>query len=678
MANKYCLLYKGTWTEITEDDYFTYKESGSQVYIEKNGPCGTSKGSKPKVDQNPVPDNKKKKTTPVPVPKKVCTDKNGNTISNSGFEPEFKTVEGLKQFKNYLIKYYPSYVIAEGGVDQLNSATINDCMLMRLFYTGDPDKSYYAIGRLIYPDWKKEVGGYMNSDSKTKDEFDKWKKGGETSDEEENTNFSEADWQVLIDNGQVSNKAIIRNFQGIYVLYYKYDENGEMVSFDDLTTDNKLAINTMIKNIVADKNTYIFWKPPVKNSDPETNTKFPLLSKRYKFIVEYDANNNPSLSPEEMKKFGPIRAPKTKIDESLFKNFILEKIREKNGLLGNLYEVTTITSTKKQTIDFEGNDLETNPKDGSQKTVDDVFGLNSIVDVTARKIQYEEFTPILQNYLNEESRSDYFAEWNKVGKELKSSMTLKIPELSDIKVEFHNKEITNSNEILVSETTDINQYTQRYFYELLKIKGDPAVNTATIYLPIRSTTPQKTVVGKCDIKKCRTDLIDYLRLGFTKSYTPKNTQELEDRWRNLCNCNASGCFEAFKRRGKLAGTGFEEKGYSRDKINVDPSDSEKNELILIKDVLPKYKFQNNRNLSWKEITELIRGDQYPIAGGEAQIDSDLRIPNFGLPGSWCDLNLSLKESFDERIDNKLLESIKDKNKKESIIENVLKNLLKDK
>ena len=54
---------------------------------------------------NPIPDNKKKKTIPTPAPKKVCTDEYGNTISNDKFEPELKTVEGLKQFKNYLIKY---------------------------------------------------------------------------------------------------------------------------------------------------------------------------------------------------------------------------------------------------------------------------------------------------------------------------------------------------------------------------------------------------------------------------------------------------------------------------------------------------------------------------------------------------------------------------------------------
>ena len=212
-------------------------------------------------------------------------------------------------------------------------------------------------------------------------------------------------------------------------------------------------------------------------------------------------------------------------------------------------------------------------------------------------------------------------------------------------------------------------------------------------MPQLQTTNQKTVIGKCDVEKCRTDLIEYLRLGFQKAYVPPNEQERYDKMINICNCNAAGCFEAFKSRGKLAGAGFENKGYNREKLNVDQSATDKNVFsvdsgtnTVPKEHLPRYNQTFNRNLTWNEIASYIRGDEFKVKGGRpGSFDSDLRIPNFGKPEGWCSDNLNLasvpetqKESFDKRIDKKLLETIRNKNKKESIVENILRNILKDK
>jgi antitoxin component YwqK of YwqJK toxin-antitoxin module len=241
-----------------------------------------------------------------PAPKNVCNDKYGNEISNSKFESEFFETEGLKHFKKYLLKYYPDFVESEGGVEKLDKATVNDCMLIRLFYTGDPNKNYYAIGDLIYPDWKKYVGGYINSDSKSKEEFDKWKKGG---DEGDNTDFSVTDWQTLIDNGQISNKGIIRKINNTFVLVFKYNDEEKKVLFDDIRTDNKLDFRNMIKNINDGTYSYSYLKPPVKNDDPKTKSLYPLKSKRYVSIVKYDSNNDEYLSFIYDTEVG-IKAPK--------------------------------------------------------------------------------------------------------------------------------------------------------------------------------------------------------------------------------------------------------------------------------------------------------------------------------------------------------------------------------
>ena len=363
------------------------------------------KAKKVTTKPSPKPDNNKKKTTPAPISKNVCKDEYGHTISNDKFGSEFKEVEGLKQFKNYLIKYYPSYVMKEGGVDQLKSATINDCMLIRLFYAGDPDKQSLAIGDIIYDDWKKHVGGWQNVTSKSVDEFDRWKKGGKTSDEGENTNFSAADWQTLIDNGQVSNKAIIRNFQGIDVLYMKYDKDGNRVTFDDLI-DNNLDVKTMIKNINDGTNSYAIIKPPIKNdgSNPTFQTSdYSLRSKKYSLTVKYDANNNAYLEPSSSSKYTYFVKQKSKIDESRFKKFLLEKIKEKKEYKTIFVEDirTPVPSGQPSDVDRDNDeDFETKPKvlDGAQKPEDDIFGLNSIKNKDARKIRYEHRKNKIRNY----------------------------------------------------------------------------------------------------------------------------------------------------------------------------------------------------------------------------------------------------------------------------------------
>jgi hypothetical protein len=671
--------------------------------VDDLGLCYSVVSPKPdiKPNPNPKPENKK----PEPKPSNVCKNAYGSEISNSGLLVIAKNSNGLEQFKKFLLKYYSQLVIDElGSTDKLNSLTTNDCSLIKLYHSGDPDLKSWKVGGTIYTTWTEYVGGYLNSDSKTKEEFDKWRKntgsGNQSTDDGDNINYSSNDWQTLIDNGQISNKGKLISWDGVNVMLFKYDKDENRVDIkDDIKADGKIDTQKIISNINDNKNIYKYFKYPFVNEDEETKDKHPLKSKRYNLIVKKDANNVNYLDTDTTYEIVKIKKAKSKIDEMSFKKFILEKIREKNKTETILVEAPNFpqpTGTPNDDSDrdeVEGSESGSQISSSTQKPGDDIFGLNSIENKEARKIKYEEITPMLQGYITEGSKSDYFAEWNKVGKELGSSIKLKIPEIEGTNSKYSGQEINDNNEILVGEPAETNQYKKRYFYDLFDLKGDTSINTATIYMPQLQTTNQKIVIGKCDVKKCRTDLIEYLRVGFQNSYVPANEQERYDKMINICNCNAAGCFEGFKSRGKLAGAGFENKGYNREKLNVDQSATDKNVFsvdsgtnTVPKENLPRYNQTFNRNLTWNEIASYIRGDEFKVKGGRpGSFDSDLRIPNFGKPEGWCTVNLNLasvpetqKESFDKRIDKKLLETIRNKNKKESIVENILRNILKDK
>ena len=669
----------------------------------------------------PVPDNRKKKKEDKKVtPKTECTSDYGSPISNLQFGEDLKTTAGLKLFKEFLKKYYSENVDKYGGSALLDGATINDCILIKLFNSSEAKKNNRIIGVYVYPDWKTFTGG--NVTSKTTEEFQSWLDSSSSSNKEDfmpTTN----DWQKLIDNGQISVKGKKITFDNRPVMLFKFkikdgDTTGKSTSilpFDENELDgDNLSLTKLLKNITYTTSTfdggypeifYAFYTFPVKNDDTETNEKYPLKVKRYVLVKGKDVNGDERLeAPESLMVYRGIKAPKKeiKINESFIKKFILEKIKEKNNK--NYYPVVTEVTTG-----IGGDDEEEdsgNLGDGGNKEDNDPFAILSnqqLQNKDARKSFIESKTPIIQDLINRGAKSNYFMKWNELVTSTGATTKLKLP-----KPDNTGAELTNVNAYQIAEpaATDMGQYKSEPFYMLLKINGDQTKNKATIFTPINVTEKQKYITASSDPKRCRTYLIDYLR-GAIKQESVGNEFEQWKKAREICDCNANGGFRNFKTRGKAEEFGKEK--WRKDRLKIRPDKSEfktktetqsynpdtgkweKSTVVNDLDTASPFLPVLNKNLNWNEIKSLLNGGTYKSKDGTTRtIDEDWVITGFDGPGSIClndkwrlkyqytEEGTVQKESLDNRIEKKLSETIKSKNKKETLVENVLKKLLKDK
>ena len=675
------------------------------------------------VKPKPVPDNNKKKKEEKKVtPKTECTSDYGSPLSNSQFGEDLKTAAGLKLFKEFLKKYYSENVDKYGGSALVDGATINDCILIKLFNSSEAKKNNRIIGVYVYPDWKTFTGG--NVTSKTTEEFQSWLGSSSSSDKEDfipTTN----DWQKLIDNGQISVKGKKITFDNKPVMLFKFkikngDTTGGLTSilpFDENELDgDNLSLTKLLKNITYTTSTfdggypeifYAFYTFPVKNDDTETNEKYPLKVKRYVLVKGKDVNGDERLeAPESLMVYRGIKAPKKeiKINESFIKKFILEKIKEKNDK--NYYPVVTEVTTG-----IGGDDEEEdrgNLGDGGNKDDNDSFGINNDPNLqtsVAKQSWMNKKVALIQDLINKGAKSNFFVAWNDLANAVKATK-LNLPKSTT--------PITKDNSFNVGEPKSdmIPQYQKEPFYQILGLAGDPNKNKATIYQPVGVTDTQKLISASSSPQWCRSKLLNYLKVGLSQKFMSTVGNEPADykAWklkREICDCNSNGAFENFKTRGKDVDKDF----VKRDKLKKDEfttinkdqqtlvydptTDSYVNKTStnvdkLSRDVSPFVIF--NKKLNWREIVSLLNGNFYTSKGGlKNTIDPKLIISGFdkGI-GSTC-LNDSWrneyaykeegtvqKESLDNRIEKKLSETIKSKNKKETLVENVLKKLLKDK
>lgn len=696
-STEYCYLYRGVWTKCSEQEYYDYAEAGVDVYVEKNGPCGTSKGTKPKPKPDPDPNPYPPKPDPTkPKPKNVCLDNYGNEISiNSTFvDAEFKTEEGLKAFKEYLKKYYKDLVTSIAGTtDKLDSAKLNDCIVVKLYNSVDPIRKL-IIGDYVYDFWKTHVGGWKNSTSKTELEYDTWLK----SDSQDNINTIKAtkeDWDNIIKDGWFSSGGRISDINKSLVLLYKYDSQDNILQFDALTETDELDFEKIKSDLKGTEGvSYYYYTYPIDYTG-EQKDKYPKISDEYQLYLD----DTDTIRKKKTATIG-LETPVI-IKENYFRKFLLEKIREKNEYKTIFVEdiKTPQTSTPVITGRRGGTKIET--KDET-KTETDIFGLNNpqnslTTDEAKKNFIDTKGTPVLQNLINKGSRSQNFVDWNNLAKSLGAKeLTFKDKNNADVVID-------QNNAFNVGVPGQLGNYTEQPFYNVLNITGDQTKNTAKIYTPISITNKQAYLDVKVSIPFCRTQLINYLKdaLGKTFSGTP---QQRWNRKYEICGCNERGGFDTFKFYRKLPNLGKTTTG--REKLDIRPGSSvftqtgtyenpetgEQETTIggvsQASPFIPVF----NKKLNWKEIKKLITGGTYTNQSGvKDTIDEELIIDGFDGAGSLCSSNKFKsaypyapevtnnelqKESFDKRIDNKLLESIRNKNNKENLVEDVLRRILK--
>jgi hypothetical protein len=637
----------------------------------------------------PVPDNNKKKTTPIPapVPKNVCKDDYGIEISDKFFDPEMKTERGIKAFKDFLKKYYPELVTRiAGSPDNLDKAKYNDCIVIKLFNTSDPVRNR-IIGDYVYDDWKDFVNGWENSTSKTPEEFQTWLRREKKSSGK--INATKEDWEKIVGEGWFSSGGRISEINNNTVLLYKYDSQDNILKFDALTETGELDFEK-IKSDLEVKDGSISYYYNTYPVDYTGDVLYPKISDEYQLYL----GETGSLRTKKTATIG-LESPVV-LKENYFRKFLLEKIREKNVYKTIFVEDIKTPQTSQPTVIGKRGGTKINTE---TKTETDVFGLNNpennLVTTEAKKNFINTKTPTIQILINRGARSNDFLAWNTLAASLDATeLTYKDKDGKDITID-------ENNSFNVGEPAQKGQYTEQPFYNVLNITGNE-LNTGKIYTPISVTNKQPYIDVKVSIPFCRTQLINYLKDGLSQNYSG-NPQQNWNRKYEICGCNQRGGYEPFKFYRKLPQFGKNQTG--REKLDVRPNSSvftqtdkiinpeTGEEEVFVGDVggsaspfIPVL----NKKLNWEEIKNILSGGIYKSRDGvNRTIDSELVIAGFDEGGD-CVSNKFIsaypykptteiqKESFDERIDNKLLESIKDKNKKESIIENVLKNLLKDK
>ncbi len=150
-------------------------------------------------------------------------------------------------------------------------------------------------------------------------------------------------------------------------------------------------------------------------------------------------------------------------------------------------------------------------------------------------------------------------------------------------------------------------------------------------------------------EKCREQLINYMRIALKHEFKRDKFDEWAKK-REICDCKSNGAYSYMKALENSEFTIIKGTGDDLEVNLLDPS-------------ISPFNF-TNKKLDWKEITALIRGDDYPIPGGrQTQIDPYLRIPNFGLPGDGCEfIDLNLKVEIRAENSLKKTEVIDDTNK----------------
>jgi len=271
-------------------------------------------------------------------------------------------------------------------------------------------------------------------------------------------------------------------------------------------------------------------------------------------------------------------------------------------------------------------------------------GINDPIGILTKK------TPQIQDMIDKGAKSDYFNEWNKL-----------LPKNVTKLINNEGKEINDQTEWETNspkgDVEELSKYTQMTFGGLLNTDSK-----LQVFVPTGSESYTPTKISKTSPEKCKESLIQYLVDGLQKrSGVPTGGKCF------ICNCNASGSYDKYKET-------FGEK------IQIGGKDSEfgTEEGSKLTRSMSPYRSLLNRKLNWKEIINIIRGQDFKTTEGEtSRINPSFIITKFDDPTySECNnlkCSTNVNESLNSKVKKHMVKAIGNK-KNDVMVESILNDI----